>query len=146
MVLYLHFVLFCIKMFLDNVKSRMCCCGVVFTLCTVVYVDVLGQCEKSYVCCGVVFTLCTVVYVDVLGQCEESDVLLWCCIYTLYCCVFKMFLDNVKSRMCCLSVVVCVWLCSYMNTVVEASRVRPLAMLEHLTNKFKSDPTVQSDR
>ena len=38
-------------------------------------------------------------YVDVLGQREESDVLLWCCIYTLYCFVFKMFLDNVKSHM-----------------------------------------------
>ena len=49
--------------------------------------------EKSYVCCGVVFTLCTVVYLDVLGQCEKS-----CCIYTLYCFIFKMFLDNVKSH------------------------------------------------
>ncbi|XP_041367301.1 mediator of RNA polymerase II transcription subunit 24-like isoform X2 [Gigantopelta aegis] len=57
----------------------------------------------------------------------------------------KMFLDNVKSLMCCLSVVVCVWLCSYMNTVVEKARVKPLAMLEHLTSKFKSDPTVQAD-
>ena len=28
-------------------KSQMCCCGVVFTLCTVVYVDVLGQREES---------------------------------------------------------------------------------------------------
>ena len=59
MVFYLHFVLFCIKMFLDNVKSH------------------------------IVFTLCTVLYLDVLGQCEKSDVLLRCCIYTLYCFVLR---------------------------------------------------------
>nr|KAG5701608.1 hypothetical protein BaRGS_019297 [Batillaria attramentaria] len=45
----------------------------------------------------------------------------------------KAVLDNIKSRMGCLSVVTCVWLCSYMNVVGAKARKKPLAMLEHLT-------------
>ncbi|XP_025096611.1 mediator of RNA polymerase II transcription subunit 24-like isoform X2 [Pomacea canaliculata] len=42
-------------------------------------------------------------------------------------------MDSIKSRMSCLSVVTCVWLCSYMNVVGTDARQKPLAMLEHLT-------------
>ncbi|KAL8611936.1 hypothetical protein ACOMHN_034065 [Nucella lapillus] len=45
----------------------------------------------------------------------------------------KGVLDNIKNRMGCLSVVTCVWLCSYMNVVGHKAREKPLAMLEHLT-------------
>lgn len=34
--------------------------------------------------------------------------------------------------MCCLPVVVSAWLCSYMNTVGEEARSKPLNMLEQL--------------
>lgn len=45
----------------------------------------------------------------------------------------KAVLDNIKSQMGCLSVVTCVWLCSYMNVVGAKARKKPLTMLEHLT-------------
>lgn len=44
----------------------------------------------------------------------------------------KTILDCVKKKMCCLPVVVSAWLCSYMNTVGEEARSKPLNMLEQL--------------
>lgn len=56
----------------------------------------------------------------------------------------KAVLDNIKSRMGCLSVVTCVWLCSYMNLVGVIAREKPLAMLEHLTRVKVEQPTSSS--
>ncbi|XP_067650609.1 mediator of RNA polymerase II transcription subunit 24-like isoform X2 [Haliotis asinina] len=57
----------------------------------------------------------------------------------------RVILDNVKSRMCCLPVVACVWLCSYMNTVGEEAREKPLLMLEHLTKPIKGDAAASNE-
>ncbi|KAL5007754.1 hypothetical protein ScPMuIL_016560 [Solemya velum] len=51
----------------------------------------------------------------------------------------KAILDKLKSQMCCLPVVVSAWLCSYMNTVGEDARSKPLSMLQQLTTTIKPD-------
>ncbi|XP_064613745.1 mediator of RNA polymerase II transcription subunit 24-like isoform X2 [Liolophura sinensis] len=55
----------------------------------------------------------------------------------------KVTLDNVKSRMCCLPIVVSAWLCSYINTVGEEGRAKPLSMLQQLLKTIQPDPTNQ---
>jgi len=44
----------------------------------------------------------------------------------------KNIMDNVKSRMCCLPVVVSAWLCSYINISDDDIRKKPRSMLQHL--------------
>lgn len=39
-----------------------------------------------------------------------------------------------KSKMLCLPIIMSTWLCSYMNTVGEESREKPLKMLQFLKN------------
>ncbi|KAK7109542.1 mediator of RNA polymerase II transcription subunit 24-like [Littorina saxatilis] len=56
----------------------------------------------------------------------------------------KAVLDNIKRCMGCLSVVTCVWLCSYMNVVGLKAREKPLAMLEHLT-RVKVEQTTSTE-
>ncbi|XP_076472709.1 mediator of RNA polymerase II transcription subunit 24-like [Babylonia areolata] len=56
----------------------------------------------------------------------------------------KTVLDNIKNRMGCLSVVTCVWLCSYMNVVGHKAREKPLSMLEHLT-RVKVEQTTSTE-
>lgn len=55
-------------------------------------------------------------------------------------------LDNIKSRMGCLSVVTCVWLCSYMNVVGVKAREKPLSMLEYLTRVKAEQQTTTTER
>jgi hypothetical protein len=55
-------------------------------------------------------------------------------------------LDNIKSRMGCLSVVTCVWLCSYMNVVGMKAREKPLLMLEYLTRVKTEQQTTSTER
>lgn len=57
--------------------------------------------------------------------------------------LLQVFLDNVKGRMCCLPVVVSAWICSYMNTVGEEARAKPLVMLQQLKNVVPPDPSNQ---
>ncbi|KAL3832581.1 hypothetical protein ACJMK2_024214 [Sinanodonta woodiana] len=45
----------------------------------------------------------------------------------------KSILNYVKTKMCFLPVVICAWLCSYMNTLSEDARTKPLAMLQLLS-------------
>ncbi|RWS26797.1 mediator of RNA polymerase II transcription subunit 24-like protein [Leptotrombidium deliense] len=42
----------------------------------------------------------------------------------------KLILDNVKSKMCCLPVVISAWLCSYINILHHDERLKPMNMLQ----------------
>ncbi|XP_074655944.1 mediator of RNA polymerase II transcription subunit 24-like isoform X2 [Tubulanus polymorphus] len=55
----------------------------------------------------------------------------------------KTMLDNVKSKMCCLPVVVSAWLGSYINIVGEEARQKPLLMLQQLLTPVNPDPSNQ---
>lgn len=44
----------------------------------------------------------------------------------------KMMINRSKSKMLCLPIIMSSWLCSYMNTVGEESREKPLIMLQYL--------------
>lgn len=59
--------------------------------------------------------------------------------------ILQAVMDSIKSRMSCLSVVTCVWLCSYMNVVGTDARQKPLAMLEHLT-RVKIEQATSTER
>lgn len=52
----------------------------------------------------------------------------------------KLILDNVKSKMCSLPVVVSIWLCGYISTVDSESRAKPLQMLQHISSPAPHDP------
>ncbi|KAI0211616.1 Mediator of RNA polymerase II transcription subunit 24 [Lamellibrachia satsuma] len=52
----------------------------------------------------------------------------------------KLILDNVKSKMCSLPVVVSIWLCGYISTVDSDSRAKPLLMLQHINTPAPHDP------
>ncbi|ESO96217.1 hypothetical protein LOTGIDRAFT_239364 [Lottia gigantea] len=59
----------------------------------------------------------------------------------------KTVLDNVKSWMCCLPVVVSCWLCCYINTADYDRRIKPLFMLEQLmTITNQAESTQLNDR
>ncbi|XP_071158253.1 mediator of RNA polymerase II transcription subunit 24-like isoform X3 [Mytilus edulis] len=46
----------------------------------------------------------------------------------------KAMVNRSKSKMLCLPIIMSTWLCSYMNTVGEESREKPLKMLQFLQN------------
>ncbi|VDI02263.1 mediator of RNA polymerase II transcription subunit 24 [Mytilus galloprovincialis] len=46
----------------------------------------------------------------------------------------KAMVNRSKSKMLCLPIIMSTWLCSYMNTVGEESREKPLKMLQFLKN------------
>ncbi|XP_063421837.1 mediator of RNA polymerase II transcription subunit 24-like isoform X2 [Mytilus trossulus] len=46
----------------------------------------------------------------------------------------KTMVNRSKSKMLCLPIIMSTWLCSYMNTVGEESREKPLKMLQFLQN------------
>lgn len=46
----------------------------------------------------------------------------------------KTMVNRSKSKMLCLPIIMSSWLCSYMNTVGEESREKPLMMLQYLQN------------
>lgn len=51
-------------------------------------------------------------------------------------------LDNMRSRMCCLPIVVSAWLCSYLMLQDKAGRQKPLAMLQQLMKPCHADPSM----
>ncbi|XP_021357333.1 mediator of RNA polymerase II transcription subunit 24-like isoform X3 [Mizuhopecten yessoensis] len=55
----------------------------------------------------------------------------------------KVILERSQSRMCSIPVVMSAWLCSYMNTVGDDAREKPLQMLQRLQVKISSpDPEI----
>ena len=46
----------------------------------------------------------------------------------------QTMVNRSKSKMLCLPIIMSSWLCSYMNTVGEESREKPLMMLQYLQN------------
>ena len=59
------------------------------------------------------------------------------------CCVFQSILDNVKGQMCCLPVVVSTWFCSYIYTIDDEHRKKPLNMLSQLSKPVQPDSSNQ---
>lgn len=56
----------------------------------------------------------------------------------------KMILDKVKSRMCCLSVCVSAWLCSYINVLHHEERLKPMNMLQQFMTPLLLDASSDS--
>ena len=58
----------------------------------------------------------------------------------------KVILDNVKSKMCTLPVVISAWLCSYINILHYKERLKPINMLQQfttpLTNEANQNPDI----
>lgn len=55
----------------------------------------------------------------------------------------KMILNHLKSRMLCLPIVVSAWLCSYINTLSDEARTKPLSVLQQLIQPVTGDSTPQ---
>lgn len=51
----------------------------------------------------------------------------------------KLILDNVKSRMCCLPVVISAWICSYINILHHEERLKPMNMLQQFMTPLTND-------
>ena len=66
----------------------------------------------------------------------------------------KLILDNVKSKMCCLPIVISAWLSSYINVLHHDERLKPMNMLHQFTTPYtdpapapekKGSPTSESE-
>ncbi|CAG2112159.1 unnamed protein product [Medioppia subpectinata] len=51
----------------------------------------------------------------------------------------KVILDNVKSKMCSLPVVIGAWLCSYINILHQKERLKPMNMLQQFTSPLTNE-------
>ncbi|XP_054167104.1 mediator of RNA polymerase II transcription subunit 24-like [Oppia nitens] len=51
----------------------------------------------------------------------------------------KLILDNVKSKMCSLPVVISAWLCSYINILHHKERLKPVNMLKQFATPLATD-------
>ncbi|RWS00264.1 mediator of RNA polymerase II transcription subunit 24-like protein, partial [Dinothrombium tinctorium] len=51
----------------------------------------------------------------------------------------KLILDNVKSKMCCLPVVISAWLCSYINVLHHDERLKPINMVQQFMTPLVTD-------
>jgi len=54
-----------------------------------------------------------------------------------------VILDNIKSSMCCLPIVVAAWLCSFINVSDGETRQKALFMLQHLKTPLSTESPVQ---
>lgn len=53
----------------------------------------------------------------------------------------KVILDNIKSKMCCLPVVISAWLCSYINVLHHDERLKPMNMMQQFMTPLPSSET-----
>ncbi|XP_048736976.1 mediator of RNA polymerase II transcription subunit 24-like isoform X2 [Ostrea edulis] len=44
----------------------------------------------------------------------------------------KVIVENIKNKMCCINIVLCAWLCSYISMVPDKAREKPLQMIQML--------------
>lgn len=59
--------------------------------------------------------------------------------------IVKQVLDNVKSKMCCLPIVVSAWLCSYISILHYEQRLKPMNMLQQFLVPFVlATPTTET--
>ncbi|XP_022343431.2 mediator of RNA polymerase II transcription subunit 24-like isoform X1 [Crassostrea virginica] len=53
----------------------------------------------------------------------------------------KMIIEVIKNKMCCIPVVLCAWLCSYISMIPDKAREKPLQMIQMLqTSALNPDP------
>lgn len=53
----------------------------------------------------------------------------------------KMIMENIKNKMCCIPIVLCAWLCSYISMIPDKAREKPLQMIQMLqTPVMNPDP------
>ena len=57
----------------------------------------------------------------------------------------KGILDNVKSKMCSLPVVISAWLCSYTNILHQKERLKPMNMVKEFTTPLANEGNTSTD-
>lgn len=79
----------------------------------------------------------------------EYIVILWFPIFirehiaylTIFFSIKQMIMEHIKNKMCCIPIVLCAWLCSYISMIPDKAREKPLQMIQMLqTPAMNPDP------